>query len=144
MQRELKRVPLDFDYPLDTVWHGYMVLRSVRLCASEGEDACRRCRKMAELKKIPMTHYGCPDTEKYFSEAMKKLEELCEPPKGDGFQLWETVSEGGPISPVFKTPEELSAWCATNVPAFAHYKISKEEWLEDILNMLKKEDEPTE
>lgn len=32
------------------------------------------------------------------------------PPKGKGWQLWETVSEGSPISPVFKTPEELARW----------------------------------
>ncbi len=33
-----------------------------------------------------------------------------EPPAGDGWQIWETVSEGSPISPVFSTPEELAAW----------------------------------
>lgn len=30
------------------------------------------------------------------------------PPKGAGYQIWETVSEGSPISPVFATPEELA------------------------------------
>lgn len=29
------------------------------------------------------------------------------PPSGEGWQLWETVSEGSPISPVFKSREEL-------------------------------------
>ena len=33
-----------------------------------------------------------------------------EPPAGDGWQLWQTVSEGGPVSPVFATPEELARW----------------------------------
>lgn len=33
-----------------------------------------------------------------------------EPPTGEGWQLWETVSEGSPISPVFATPEELATW----------------------------------
>ncbi|WP_341719894.1 hypothetical protein QQG74_09410 [Micromonospora sp. FIMYZ51] len=33
-----------------------------------------------------------------------------EPPAGDGWQLWETVSEGSPISPVFDTSEGLVAW----------------------------------
>jgi hypothetical protein len=32
------------------------------------------------------------------------------PPTGDGWQLWQTVSEGGPVSPVFGTPEELADW----------------------------------
>jgi hypothetical protein len=34
------------------------------------------------------------------------------PPAGDGYQIWETVSEGSPISPVFATPEELAAHMA--------------------------------
>lgn len=37
-----------------------------------------------------------------------------EPPKGDGYQLWETVSEGSPISPVFATPEELAEWLVSS------------------------------
>lgn len=35
-----------------------------------------------------------------------------EPPEGDGWQLWETVSEGSPISPVFPTAEALAEWIA--------------------------------
>jgi hypothetical protein len=30
--------------------------------------------------------------------------------EGEGWQLWETVSEGSPISPVFDTAEGLAAW----------------------------------
>lgn len=36
--------------------------------------------------------------------------ERSEPPAGDGWQVWETVSEGSPVSPVFKTPDELIGW----------------------------------
>lgn len=36
-----------------------------------------------------------------------------EPPTGDGWQLWQTVSEGGPVSPVFPTPEGLAHWLTT-------------------------------
>lgn len=32
------------------------------------------------------------------------------PPEGPGYQIWETVSEGSPITPVFATPEELARW----------------------------------
>lgn len=35
-----------------------------------------------------------------------------EPPAGEGYQIWETVSEGSPCSPVFATPEELAEWMA--------------------------------
>lgn len=31
-----------------------------------------------------------------------------DPPTGDAYQIWETVSEGSPISPPFATPEELA------------------------------------
>lgn len=36
--------------------------------------------------------------------------EPTEPPAGEGWQLWETVSEGSPVSPVFAAKEELSEW----------------------------------
>jgi hypothetical protein len=30
------------------------------------------------------------------------------PPKGDWWQVWETVSEGSPVTPAFATPEALA------------------------------------
>lgn len=33
-----------------------------------------------------------------------------EPPAGEGWQMWETVSEGSPVSPVFPTAEEFENW----------------------------------
>lgn len=36
--------------------------------------------------------------------------ERTDPPSGEGWQLWETVSEGSPMSPVFAAPEELAGW----------------------------------
>lgn len=32
------------------------------------------------------------------------------PPTGEGYQVWETVSEGSPISPVFRTAVKLEQW----------------------------------
>lgn len=37
-----------------------------------------------------------------------------EPPTGDAYQLWQTVSEGGPCSPPFATLKELAAWLSKN------------------------------
>lgn len=51
-----------------------------------------------------------------------------EPPQGDGFQLWETTSEGSPVSPVFKTLDELCAWCETNATTFGSCRTTKEQW----------------
>jgi hypothetical protein len=39
--------------------------------------------------------------------------EKIEPPAGEGYQIWETVSEGSPISPVFDTPEKLAQYMST-------------------------------
>jgi hypothetical protein len=39
--------------------------------------------------------------------------EHIEPPTGEGWQLWETVSEGSPISPVFPDPEGLADWMSS-------------------------------
>lgn len=139
MQRELKRVPLDFNYPLNTVWHGYNVKRTFTPCLSGGEDCCKRCKEMARLKNAPTTSYGCPDNEMYYREIYELLDKLCEPPSGDGYQLWEIVSEGGPISPVFETLEGLSEWCAGNVSAWAHEYISQEEWLDFFLGIASSE-----
>jgi len=36
-----------------------------------------------------------------------------EPPAGEGYQIWETVSEGSPISPVFSSPLDLAKHMAT-------------------------------
>lgn len=37
-----------------------------------------------------------------------------EPPTGDGWQVWETVSEGSPITPVFATREDLIDYLVEN------------------------------
>ncbi|WP_070017068.1 hypothetical protein [Streptomyces nanshensis] len=34
------------------------------------------------------------------------------PPAGEGWQLWETVTEGSPLSPVFDTADGLASWMA--------------------------------
>lgn len=47
------------------------------------------------------------------AEALYEAWKPTEPPSGDGYQIWQTVSEGSPISPVFATPEELAAHMAT-------------------------------
>lgn len=37
-----------------------------------------------------------------------------EPPAGPGYQVWETVSSGSPVSPVFLKPDDLAAWMTEN------------------------------
>lgn len=109
MARELKRVPLDFDWPLDKVWYGYL--------NSPCSGDCDDCKHYARLKGLKFRDFGCPDFD-------------MEPPTGDGYQLWETTSEGSPISPIFTTIEELAEWCEDGVTIFGFKKLSKGAWLE--------------
>ncbi len=65
------------------------------------------------------------------SEAAKQLYDEWEPndpPLGSGYQIWETVSEGSPISPVFSTPEDLASHMAAT-PWGADKGTSYETWL---------------
>ena len=50
------------------------------------------------------------------------------PPTGEGYQLWETTTEGSPTSPVFETLDELCEWCAENATTFGQNRATKEQW----------------
>lgn len=52
-----------------------------------------------------------------------------DPPKGEGFQLWSTTSEGSPMTPVFKTLDLLCEYCEDEgVSVFGYKTATKEEW----------------
>lgn len=65
------------------------------------------------------------------SPEAKQLAETWEeeqPPSGPGYQLWETVTEGSPISPVFERPEDLARWLVHN-PAGIDEGTTFEQWM---------------
>jgi hypothetical protein len=41
--------------------------------------------------------------------------EETEPPAGEGYQLWDTITEGKPLSPVFPSAEALAAWMVSDL-----------------------------
>jgi len=47
--------------------------------------------------------------------------EPTDPPTGAGWQLWETTSEGSPVSPVFATAASLIHWMVTASDSYAGY-----------------------
>lgn len=210
-QRTLKRVPLDFDWPLKEVWQGYLMPDDLRLptcheCAGEGygrearaiaytfyphmiggphADALAWCDKIGQAEVDHLAAEGrlrdfgdSPTAEQvnaaergprrgfWGHDAINRLilirfrcEQLgippycpaCEgsgelgtpeqraayeawepsdPPKGDGYQLWETTSEGSPVSPVFPTAEALARWCADNATLFAGQGADYAAWMQ--------------
>jgi hypothetical protein len=59
--------------------------------------------------------------------------EPSEPPVGPWWQMWETVSEGSPISPAFEQPEELARWLAQNRGGSIDEGVSAEKWMDFIM-----------
>lgn len=56
------------------------------------------------------------DGDKWVSQGHKYLYDQwaeTEPPTGDGWQLWENVSEGSPVSPVFPTETAFREWLSS-------------------------------
>jgi hypothetical protein len=91
-------------------------------CEREGfSDTCLTCGGHGSVEKYPG------------QRAEAEAWESSEPPAGDGWQLWETTSEGSPKSPVFASAEELAAWCENNATAFADIRWTQEEWLRSFL-----------
>lgn len=106
MGREIKRVQLDFDWPIGKGWPPYMggiCSDDVKSCMglknpTDLDVTCGHCKHAAKLAGVEAVTLGrCPKW-------------VHDPLPGDCYQLWETVSEGSPVSPVFATPEELADW----------------------------------
>ncbi|UDL16487.1 hypothetical protein SEA_ZOOMAN_246 [Microbacterium phage Zooman] len=69
--------------------------------AREGIDMkCAHCKGKGSVEKF-----------KGQRKAAKKWKPT-KPPKGDAWQIWETVSEGSPVTPAFDTPEDLAKFWA--------------------------------
>lgn len=90
-----------------------------------------KCERMG-LPSVCYTCDGHASVEKYEgqrAEAEKWWEDEHHPPEGDGWQMWETTSEGSPITPVFETPELLAWHCvAEGVSVFGGHGASYDEW----------------
>jgi hypothetical protein len=58
-------------------------------------------------------------------------EYMPEIPEGEPFAwvLYETTSEGSPVSPPFATLEELADWCEGNATVFGPLRWTRDEWL---------------
>lgn len=93
MGREVKRVSVDFEWPIGKIWKGYL------------------------------------DDVKY-NEETDEYEGYYDPPKGEGYQIWETTSEGSPLTPVFENPKYLARYCEIHkVSWLGSYTSTYDKWL---------------
>ena len=79
-----------------------MVVISARCERAGVSDRCATCQGHGSLEAY--------EGQRAEAEAWQPAE----PPEGDGWQLWETVTEGSPISPVFADAEGLAQWLASS------------------------------
>ncbi len=130
MGREVKRVPVGFDWPVGKTWWGYVIDVSVN---------CQTCKCTGTVPFNPggsfplqrrddagnVIGWWCPNC-----DGDGRATPRFEVPEGPAFQMWETTSEGSPISPAFETPEELARWLADNrASAFGRSTATYEQWL---------------
>jgi len=116
MSREVRMVPANWEHPKDEKGNFIPLLSSF----SYNEEEIKEGLRDGWLKDEP-PHYGCnvmPD----WPEAERTH-----------YQMYESTSEGTPISPVMETPEDLARWLAdNNASAFAGVGATYEQWLATI------------
>ena len=135
MGREIKRVPLDFDWPIGQTWLGYAVNVEFPKCPDcdvSGLSPAARARRdelhgngychdyyrklKAEFSEADLM---CPRCLGFGDLATPELREWADAmpevnvPEGEGWQLWETVGDS-PLSPVFAASDELVDWMTVN------------------------------
>lgn len=116
MGREVRRVPEGWEHPKDERGHYQSLIdESFGEVAREwkaGFAAWERGERPdycdGESKKLEFWEWhGEPPDRKYYRPEWVEADRTC-------FQLYETVSEGTPLSPVFPTQEALARWLAKN------------------------------
>lgn len=107
MSREVRRVPLDWQHPksTDVSWSRGKPVPVPLFPREDYEDHLAEWERMdpQEQQEEPR-----PQSDQY-------MPDFSGVPEDDmGWCMYETTSEGTPLSPVFKTQEELARWLADN------------------------------
>ena len=124
MGREVRRVPADWQHPKNDDWRDNNKYKPLFL----GEDYTVKAQEFLELANFG----GLQEAVDYYGQAPDINDYM--PNWADGekthYMMYETTSEGTPISPAFTTPEELARWLAdTGASAFGSTTASYESWL---------------
>lgn len=138
MGREVRRVPANWEHPKNARGH-YIPLfgGSFRKELAEWEEGARQWEKGLVTDGEGGWEPKPPDTKSstYKGWDGPKPEEKDYMPdwtdaERTHYQMYETCTEGTPISPVMDTPENLARWLVDNkASAFADMEASYEHWL---------------
>lgn len=129
MGKQVKRVPVNFDWPKNKQWWGYE-LPEVMCQSCGGIGSIVQLLTPALLLKGEIRQVEnrerCPTC-----DGRGRIRPIIEIPTGTGYQLWDTAFGWRPLSPVFRSPEKLASWLAEeNVHAFGIFTLSYEQWLD--------------
>jgi hypothetical protein len=120
MGREVRRVPADWQHPMDERTGQHKAL-----WPSSYKDAAAAFMKKANAE-------GLQAAIDVFGQAPDEGDYMPDWPGDERTHLmmYENTSEGTPISPAFETPEELARWLADNgASSFGSYTATYEQWL---------------
>ena len=97
MSREVRRVPEDWQHPKELNWdRSKWIFRAL----FEGSQYERNCKSAIEYQEDP------PSLSDFMPVWTKE--------EATHWQMYETCSEGTPISPVMESPEKLGEWLVAN------------------------------
>jgi hypothetical protein len=135
---ELRRVPLDFAAPLHVLWPGYRSpyrCHPCGACDNTGLRAdrtnCHVCSGWGFLYEQPPGRTGL--TRRILARAADAWRPT-DPPRGPGYQLWETVSAGSPVTPPLADLDSLAEYAAAHVGS-RYCRLTAEEWLVSLRRM---------
>jgi len=117
MGREVRRVPATWEHPKEDGRYKPLL---------EGYAAAKaefEAKYKSEGLQAALDYFGqAPNQDDYMPDWTED--------EKTHFQMYETCSEGTPISPVMATPEELAHWLADNgASAFGSMTANYESWL---------------
>lgn len=140
MGREVRRVPPEWVHP-ESPDGGYIPLfDNLSAALARWHQECAQWQRGYtscypegwDLKSESEIAQGCADFAEWSGECPDPADYMPDWPREvrTHLQMYETCSEGTPISPVMKSPEELARWLAdNNASAFGNMGASYEQWL---------------
>lgn len=131
MGRTVRMVPADWEHPK---YSEYEVLERP-YCAGRYKPLLEGYSKDAADFLAKASREGLQEAIDYFGRAPDKGDYMPEWTDAERthFMMYETTSEGTPMSPAFPTPEALATWLAdTGASSFASYTATYDQWLQTI------------
>lgn len=132
MSKQIKRVPIHFNWPLEKAWWGYELPEVPCLtCGTDGKSIPFLTVDIIEKNELWKINQPqpCP-----VCCGKGKIRPIIEVPHGPSYQIWNTAFCSAPISPAFGAPDGLAHWLTEHeIYGFGIFRLTYQQWLEFIL-----------